>query len=107
MISGYQIRAWSWKSGKAAADPACTRPGSSRRFSAIPRLRSRRASGFADAGAARWVMLAVRPSKLYIGPRAFQKQSPKILDVIRDRAANIVNERNPDHPTDMGPINPA
>jgi len=63
MISGSQIRVWSWKSGKAAASPACARPDQSRRFSIVPRLSSRRASDFADAKAARRVMLTVRLSE--------------------------------------------
>jgi NAD(P)-dependent dehydrogenase (short-subunit alcohol dehydrogenase family) len=44
---------------------------------------------------------------LYIGPIAFQKQGPGILDAIRTRADNIAAERNPDHPRNLGPTHPA
>jgi hypothetical protein len=42
---------------KGRANPACTRPGQSRRFSIAPGLRSRWASDVADARPARRVML--------------------------------------------------
>ena len=63
--------------------------------------------GFSISEAVRILFIGLVQDKLYIGPKAFQKQSPKILNVIRNRAENIVNEHNPDHPRDLGPMNPA
>jgi len=62
--------------------------------------------GFPVDAAARVLFEGPAQEKLYIGPKTFQKQSPRILDVIQNRAENIVKERNPEHPRDLGPVNP-
>jgi NAD(P)-dependent dehydrogenase (short-subunit alcohol dehydrogenase family) len=63
--------------------------------------------GFPVEEAVRVLFEGLAQEKLYIGPKAFQKQSPKILDVIQKQAENIVKERNPEHPRDLGPTSPA
>jgi antitoxin component of RelBE/YafQ-DinJ toxin-antitoxin module len=63
--------------------------------------------GFSIEEAVRVLFEGLAQEKLYIGPIEFQKQSPKILDVIQKRAENIVKELNPEHPRDLGPTNPA
>jgi NAD(P)-dependent dehydrogenase (short-subunit alcohol dehydrogenase family) len=41
----------------------------------------------------------VQKDQLYIGPKAFQKGiHPDLADALRNRAENIINERNPDLP---------
>ena len=63
--------------------------------------------GFSIEKAVRILFEGLAQEKLYIGPMEFQKQSPKILDVIQKRAENIVKELNPEHPRDIGLANPA
>ena len=63
--------------------------------------------GFSIEESARVLFEGIQADKLYIGPRAFQKQQPEILDLIRYRAENIVNEQNPEHPRRTSPINPS
>jgi NAD(P)-dependent dehydrogenase (short-subunit alcohol dehydrogenase family) len=63
--------------------------------------------GFSIEEAVRVLFKGIAQDKLYIGPTAFQKQSPKIQDAIQRRAENIVKELNPEHPCDNGPVNPA
>ena len=57
--------------------------------------------------AVRILFEGIAQGKLYIGPRAFQKQSAPILDVIQKRAENIIKGLNPEHPRGLGPTNPA
>ena len=61
---------------------------------------------FSIEEAVRVLFEGLAQEKLYIGPIEFQKQSPKILDVIQKRAENIVKELNPEHPRDIGPTKP-
>ena len=61
--------------------------------------------GFSIEESARILFEGLRDDKLYIGPKAFQKQQPEILDLIRKRADNIVNERNPEHPIRRSSLN--
>ena len=63
--------------------------------------------GFPIEEAVRVLFEGLAVDKLYIGTIAFQKQFPKLLDVIEERAKNIVDERVPDHPRDIGPMKPA
>ena len=63
--------------------------------------------GFPIEEAVRVLFEGLAQEKLYIGPMEFQKQSPKILDVIQKRTENIVKELNPEHPRNIGPTNPA
>jgi NAD(P)-dependent dehydrogenase (short-subunit alcohol dehydrogenase family) len=37
--------------------------------------------------------------RLYIGPKAFQSELPELADLVRQRAENMVNERNPELPS--------
>jgi NAD(P)-dependent dehydrogenase (short-subunit alcohol dehydrogenase family) len=62
--------------------------------------------GFPVDAAVQVLFEGLAQEKLYIGPKAFQRQSPRILDVIQNRAENIVKELNPKHPRDIGPVNP-
>jgi short-subunit dehydrogenase len=45
---------------------------------------------------ANFVFDGLRENKLYIGPKAFQYVKKDILELIRNRAENIINERNPE-----------
>jgi NAD(P)-dependent dehydrogenase (short-subunit alcohol dehydrogenase family) len=51
--------------------------------------------GYSIEESARILFEGVREDKLYIGPQAFQKQLPELVDWIRDRAENILQEKNP------------
>jgi NAD(P)-dependent dehydrogenase (short-subunit alcohol dehydrogenase family) len=62
--------------------------------------------GYPVEDAIRILFDGIKDEKLYIGPTAYTQQSPKILDVILNRANNIKNELNPVHPRDLGPTNP-
>jgi len=53
------------------------------------------ASGFSIEKAAEVLFEGLKNEKLYIGPKAFQSQLPKLVDWIQDRAQNMVNETNP------------
>ena len=60
--------------------------------------------GFSVEEAVHVLFEGIEQDKLYIGPLAYQKQLPKILDVIRERADNIADERNPEHPRNIGAV---
>lgn len=45
---------------------------------------------------ANFVFDGLRANKLYIGPKAFQHVKKNYLELIRNRAENIINERNPE-----------
>lgn len=51
--------------------------------------------GFSIEESARILFAGIKDDKLYIGPQAFLKQLPDLGDWIRDRAENIVQEKNP------------
>ena len=70
------------------------------------RIAFNREHGFPVEEAVRVFFEGLVADKLYIGTIEFQKQFPKLLDVIEERAKNIVDERIPDHPRDIGPMNP-
>ncbi len=53
------------------------------------------AKGYSIEAAARILFAGVRENKLYIGPQAFLKQLPELVDWVRNRAENILNEKNP------------
>ena len=38
---------------------------------------------------------------LYIGAKAYRDQLPGLVDAVRNRAENIINERNPEHPVPL------
>jgi len=61
-------------------------------------------AGFSIEKSARVLFEGLENDKLYIGPKAFQEQETEILDLIRCRAENIVNERNPEHPARKSPL---
>lgn len=61
-------------------------------------------AGFSIEKSARVLFEGVQNDQLYIGPLAFQKQETEILDLIRYRAENIVNENNPEHPARKSPV---
>ena len=55
------------------------------------------AKGFSIEESARILFEGLQNDKLYIGPKAFQNQLPELVDWVRNRAENILNERNPEH----------
>lgn len=57
------------------------------------------AQGVSIEDAARILFEGVEENKLYIGPKAFQSQLPELVDWIRNRAENILNENNPKYAT--------
>ena len=59
------------------------------------------ASGFSIEESARVLFEGLQNDSLYIGPKAFQNQLPGLVDVVRNRAENILNERNPEHPVPL------
>jgi NAD(P)-dependent dehydrogenase (short-subunit alcohol dehydrogenase family) len=42
----------------------------------------------------------IRHNRLYVGPKAFRASSPDLEEAVRGRAQNILNEQNPELPTD-------
>jgi NAD(P)-dependent dehydrogenase (short-subunit alcohol dehydrogenase family) len=52
-------------------------------------------SGLSIEETAEILFQGLRDVKLYIGPKAFQKQLPDIVDWIQDRAQNMITETNP------------
>ena len=61
-------------------------------------LRESLSKGFAIEESARVLFEGLQNDKLYIGPKAFQNQITNIVDLVRNRAENILNEHNPEHP---------
>jgi hypothetical protein len=53
------------------------------------------ANGISPAETARVLFDGLQEEKLYIGPKAFQFQEPRLADGVRLRTENILNERNP------------
>lgn len=63
--------------------------------------------GFSVEEAVNVLFSGIENDQLYIGPLAYQKQFPNILNAIQSRADNIVNEQNPAHPWSVGPVTQA
>ena len=59
------------------------------------------ANGLSIEESASILFEGIRRNKLYIGPKAFQNQFPGLVNVVRNRAENILNEQNPEHPVSL------
>ncbi len=59
------------------------------------------AKGFSIEESARVLFEGIENDNLYIGPKAFQSQLPGLVNAVRSRAKNILNERNPEHPVKL------
>jgi len=53
------------------------------------------AKGISIEESARILFEGLQNDKLYIGPKAFKKQLPELVDWVQNRAENILNENNP------------
>ena len=65
------------------------------------RWRASLAKGLSIEESARVLFEGLQDDRLYIGPKAFQNQLPGLVDVVRNRAENILNEHNPEHPVPL------
>jgi short-subunit dehydrogenase len=61
-------------------------------------LRESLSKGSSIEESARILFEGLQNDKLYIGPKAFQNQITNIVDLVRNRAENILNAHNPEHP---------
>ena len=53
------------------------------------------AKGFSVEEATHILFEGIWNDKLYIGPKSFQPQLPELVDLVENRAENILNEQNP------------